>query len=63
MIQECLCALVVDVSNDVSSTAQDFLECLFSQNLQHVIKRNATEIFIRLIFNLDSVLIEDGFPP
>lgn len=50
MIQECLCALVVDVSNDVSSTAQDFLECLFSQNLKHVIKHNAAEIFIRFIF-------------
>lgn len=56
MIQECLCALVFDVSNDVSSTAQDFLEYLFSQNLKHVIKQNATEIFIRFIIYFGLVI-------
>ncbi|CAJ1933002.1 unnamed protein product [Sphenostylis stenocarpa] len=57
MLLECLCALVVDVSNDVSSTAQDFLECLFSQNLKHVIKQNATEIFIRHLEKLPRVVL------
>ncbi|KHN46513.1 uncharacterized protein LOC114425384 [Glycine soja] len=57
MLLECLCALVVDVSNDVSSTAQDFLECLFSQNLKHVIKHNAAEIFIRNLEKLPRVVL------
>lgn len=50
MIQECLCALVFDDSDDVSSAAQDFLEYLFSQNWKPLIERDATEIFIRFIF-------------
>lgn len=53
MIQECLCALAVDESDDVSSTSQDFLECLFSQNRKTLIERDAADIFIRLIFLLD----------
>ncbi|XP_029124724.1 uncharacterized protein LOC109818627 isoform X2 [Cajanus cajan] len=57
MLLECLCALVVDASNDVSSTAQDFLECLFSQNLKHVVKRNAAEIFIRHLEKLPRVVL------
>ncbi|XP_014490963.1 TELO2-interacting protein 1 homolog [Vigna radiata var. radiata] len=57
MLLECLCALVFDVSNDVSSTAQDFLEYLFSQNLKHVIKQNATEIFIRHLEKLPRVVL------
>ncbi|RDX87599.1 TELO2-interacting protein 1-like protein, partial [Mucuna pruriens] len=57
MLLECLCALVADVSNDVSSTAQDFLECLFSQNLKHVIKCNAVEIFIRHLEKLPRVVL------
>ncbi|KAK7349039.1 hypothetical protein VNO80_23875 [Phaseolus coccineus] len=57
MLLECLCALVFDVSNDVSSTAQDFLEYLFSQNLKHVIKNSATEIFIRHLEKLPRVVL------
>ncbi|KAK7407807.1 hypothetical protein VNO78_09907 [Psophocarpus tetragonolobus] len=57
MLLECLCALVIDVSNDVSSAAQDFLECLFSQNLKHVIKRNAAEIFIRHLEKLPRLVL------
>ncbi|XP_027913548.1 TELO2-interacting protein 1 homolog isoform X4 [Vigna unguiculata] len=59
MLLECLCALVFDVSNDVSSTAQDFLEYLFSQNLKHVIKQNATEIFMRHLEKLPKVVLGD----
>lgn len=50
LIQECLCALAVDESGDVSSTAQDFLECLFSQSWKPRIELDAAEIFIRFIF-------------
>lgn len=41
----------------MSSTAQDFLECLFSQNLKHVIKHNAAEIFIRNLEKLPRVVL------
>jgi hypothetical protein len=54
MIQECLCALAVDDSDDVSSTAQDFLECLFSQSWKSRIEHDAAEIFIRFIFFCDT---------
>ncbi|ESW25029.1 hypothetical protein PHAVU_003G002100 [Phaseolus vulgaris] len=57
MLLECLSALVFDVSNEVSSTAQDFLEYLFSQNLKHVIKNSATEIFIRHLEKLPRVVL------
>lgn len=63
MIQECLCALAVDESDDVSSTAQDFLECLFLQSWKPRIELDATDIFIRFIFLFgQKLLIEEVFP-
>ncbi|KAK7308317.1 hypothetical protein VNO77_41919 [Canavalia gladiata] len=57
MFLECLCTLVFDVSNNVSSTAQDFLEYLFSQNWKPIIKHDATEIFIRHLEKLPKVVL------
>ncbi|KAK7310173.1 hypothetical protein RJT34_07504 [Clitoria ternatea] len=57
MLLECLCALVVDESVDVSSTAQDFVECLFSQNWKPVVKHDAAEIFIRHLEKLPKVVL------
>ncbi|XP_027362436.1 uncharacterized protein LOC113870038 [Abrus precatorius] len=56
MLLECLCALVVDGSNDVSSAAQDFLEFLFTQNCKSTIKRNAAEIFVRHLEKLPKLV-------
>lgn len=49
MLQECLCALVVDDSDDVSSTAREFLEYLFSQNQKPLLECDAAEIFTRFV--------------
>ncbi|KAK7259182.1 hypothetical protein RIF29_24782 [Crotalaria pallida] len=57
MLLECLCALVFDDSDDVSSTAQNFLEFLFSQNWKPLIERDANEIFIRHLEKLPKVVL------
>ncbi|KAF7808337.1 TELO2-interacting protein 1 like [Senna tora] len=57
MLLECLCALVVDDSDDVSSTAQEFLEYLFSQNWKSLLECDATEIFSRHVEMLPRVVL------
>ncbi|CAL0302378.1 unnamed protein product [Lupinus luteus] len=57
MLLECLSALVFDDSDDVSSTAQDFLEFLFSQDWKPLIERDAAEIFIRHLEKLPKVVL------
>ncbi|XP_061348789.1 uncharacterized protein LOC133294152 [Gastrolobium bilobum] len=57
MLLESLCALAVDESDDLSSTAQDFLEYLFSENWKPVIERDAAEIFIRHLEKLPKVVL------
>ncbi|MED6184843.1 hypothetical protein PIB30_051341 [Stylosanthes scabra] len=58
MFLECLCSLVVDDSEDVSSTAQDFLESLmFSQHSKTLIECDATEIFIRHLEKLPKMVL------
>ncbi|XP_057445724.1 uncharacterized protein LOC130737884 [Lotus japonicus] len=59
MLLECLCALAVDESDDVSSTSQDFLECLFSQNRKTLIERDAADIFIRHLEKLPKVVLSN----
>ncbi|KAJ1440469.1 Armadillo-type fold [Sesbania bispinosa] len=59
MLLECLCALAVDESDDVSSTAQGFLVCLFSQNWKPLIERDASEIFIRHLEKLPKVVLSN----
>ncbi|XP_045817699.1 uncharacterized protein LOC123910582 [Trifolium pratense] len=62
MLLECLCALAVDDSDDVSSTAQDFLECLFSQSWKSRIEHDAAEIFIRHLEKLPKVVLSNEEP-
>ncbi|XP_073223628.1 uncharacterized protein [Cicer arietinum] len=62
MLLECLCALAVDESDDVSSTAQDFLECLFSPNWKSRIEHDAAEIFIRHLEKLPKVVLSNEEP-
>ncbi|GAU34751.1 hypothetical protein TSUD_17230 [Trifolium subterraneum] len=62
MLLECLCALAVDDSDDVSSTSQDFLECLFSQSWKSRIEHDAAEIFIRHLEKLPKVVLSNEEP-
>ncbi|CAL5207919.1 unnamed protein product [Lathyrus oleraceus] len=62
MLLECLCALAVDESDDVSSTAQDFLECLFSQSWKSRIEHDAAKIFIRHLEKLPKVVLSNDEP-
>ncbi|CAI8605258.1 unnamed protein product [Vicia faba] len=62
MLLECLCALAVDESDDVSSTAQDFLECLFSQSWKSCIEHDAAKIFIRHLEKLPKVVLSNDEP-
>nr|XP_025625066.1 uncharacterized protein LOC112717178 isoform X2 [Arachis hypogaea] len=58
MFLECLCSLVVDDSDDVSLTAQDFLDSLFfSQHSKALIEHDATEIFIRHLEKLPKMIL------
>ncbi|KAE9593769.1 hypothetical protein Lalb_Chr18g0046601 [Lupinus albus] len=57
MLLECLSALVFDDSDDVSSTAQDFLEFLFSRDWKPLTERDAAEIFIRHLEKLPKVVL------
>ncbi|XP_058724171.1 uncharacterized protein LOC131595731 isoform X2 [Vicia villosa] len=62
MLLECLCALAVDESDDVSSTAQDFLGCLFSQSWKSRIEHDAAKIFIRHLEKLPKVVLSNDEP-
>ncbi|RHN78390.1 hypothetical protein MtrunA17_Chr1g0164971 [Medicago truncatula] len=62
MLLECLSALAVDESDDVSSTAQDCLECLFSQSWKSRIEHDAAEIFIRHLEKLPKVVLSNDEP-
>lgn len=50
-MQECLCVLVCDDSEDVSAAAQESLEYLFSSSDKHVIEHDVAEIFNRFVFS------------
>ncbi|RVW24030.1 hypothetical protein CK203_093046 [Vitis vinifera] len=56
-MQECLCVLVCDDSEEVSAAAQGFLEYLFSSSDKHHIECDVAEIFSRLIENLPKVVL------
>ncbi|XP_054809216.1 uncharacterized protein LOC129311171 isoform X3 [Prosopis cineraria] len=57
MLLECLCALVVDDYDDVSSTAQEFLEYLSSLNWEPPLEQDASEIFSRHVEKLPKVVL------
>lgn len=50
-LQECLCALVVDDSEEVSAAAQEFLENSFSSIGKNYLVDDVTEIFSRFVLN------------
>ncbi|KAF5948988.1 hypothetical protein HYC85_014945 [Camellia sinensis] len=54
---ECLCVLVCDESEDVSTAAQGFLGCLFSSSRKHHVQYDFAEIFSRLIEKLPKVVL------
>lgn len=57
MLLECLCALVSDDDDEVSSAAQMFLGNLFSSSGKHHIERDLVDIFNRLFEKLPEVVI------
>ncbi|XP_058218097.1 uncharacterized protein LOC131329059 isoform X2 [Rhododendron vialii] len=57
MLLECLCVLVCDDSEEVSSTAQIFLRSLFSSNKKHHVQCDFAEIFSRSIEKLPKVVL------
>ncbi|KAI8553188.1 hypothetical protein RHMOL_Rhmol06G0324600 [Rhododendron molle] len=57
---ECLCVLVCDDSESVSSTAQIFLRSLFSSNKKHHVQCDFAEIFSRSIEKLPKVVLGSG---
>ncbi|KAI8007626.1 hypothetical protein LOK49_LG07G03659 [Camellia lanceoleosa] len=57
MLLECLCVLVCDESEDVSTAAQGFLGYLFSSSRKHHVQYDFAEIFSRLIEKLPKVVL------
>ncbi|MBA0797170.1 hypothetical protein Gohar_007891, partial [Gossypium harknessii] len=54
---ECLCALVVDDSEEISAAAQDFMEYLFSASGKHHVEHDIAAIFSRLIEKLPKTVL------
>lgn len=52
-LQECLCLLVVDDSEEVASSAQEFLEYLLSSNGKEHIEHDIMEILNRFVLQLN----------
>lgn len=48
-MQECLCALAIDESEDVSFTAQEFLEYLFCITGNDQLQHDLAKIFVRFL--------------
>ncbi|PKI65523.1 hypothetical protein CRG98_014023, partial [Punica granatum] len=57
MLLECLCVLVVDDSEEVAASAQEFLEYLFSSNKTLNVEHDIVEILSRLIEKLPKVVL------
>ncbi|XP_038887282.1 uncharacterized protein LOC120077473 isoform X3 [Benincasa hispida] len=57
MLLECLCALAIDESEDVSFTAQEFLEYLFWITGNHELQHEIAKIFVRLVEKLPNVVL------
>ncbi|CAN1318255.1 TELO2-interacting protein 1 homolog [Linum perenne] len=57
MLLECLFVLVVDESEDVAASAQEFLEFLFSSCGKRSVKADIAQIFARIIETLPKVVL------
>jgi hypothetical protein len=51
-MQECLCVLVGDDTDEVSMAAQQFLNYLFSLSGKNCLERDVVEIFSRFVLYL-----------
>lgn len=52
MMQECVCTLVVDDSDEVSVGAQETLDHLFSERTKYQVESDISKIFTRYCFSL-----------
>lgn len=57
MFLECLCVLVVDDCEEISASAQEFMEYLFSLPKKHHVEHDVAEIFSRLIEKLPKTVL------
>ncbi|KAK4794723.1 hypothetical protein SAY86_012717 [Trapa natans] len=57
ILLECLCLLAVDDSEEVASSAQDFLEYIFGSSGKENVKHDIMEILSRLIDKLPKVVL------
>ncbi|XP_024008438.1 TELO2-interacting protein 1 homolog [Eutrema salsugineum] len=57
MMQECVCTLVVDDSDEVSVGAQEFLDHLFSDRAKYHVESDIIKIFSRLLERLPKVVL------
>lgn len=49
MMQECVCTLAVDDSDEVSVAAQEFLDHLFSESTKNHVESDIKKIFSRYL--------------
>ncbi|CAA3017117.1 Inorganic phosphate transporter 1-4 [Olea europaea subsp. europaea] len=57
MLLECLCVLVCDDSEEVSSDAQAFFRHMFSSSGKHQLESDVAEVFSRLVEKLPQVVL------
>lgn len=50
MMQECVCTLAVDDSDEVSVAAQEFLDDLFSESTKYHVESDIIKIFSRYCY-------------
>ncbi|KAL0320988.1 UNVERIFIED_CONTAM: hypothetical protein Sradi_5360300 [Sesamum radiatum] len=60
LMQECLCILVCDDSEDVSSYAQAFFGLIVSSRRKHQMEHDIAEVFNRLVEKLPQVILGNG---
>ncbi|KAI3414905.1 uncharacterized protein J3R85_015707 [Psidium guajava] len=59
LLLECLCVLVVDESEEISSSAQEFLRYLFSFSRIETVECDIAEMLSRLLEKLPKTVLED----
>ncbi|CAI9756733.1 unnamed protein product [Fraxinus pennsylvanica] len=57
MLLECLCVLVCDDSEEVSSDAQAFFRHMFSSSVKHQLESDVAKVFSRLVEKLPQVVL------
>ncbi|XP_030527813.1 TELO2-interacting protein 1 homolog isoform X2 [Rhodamnia argentea] len=59
LLLECLCALVVDESEEISASAQEFLRYIFSFSRIETVERDIAEMLSRLLEKLPKMVLQD----